>query len=211
MQTLFKGNEFTLYRDTEHTYLKNGTVKQIETGQCNSLLTKLHGLTDEQAENLIKSEYEGGMIKVIEELDRSTFETHGRRFIDTNIYQKIYKGELMPAYLVKVRKDGKVFQKSFNTLDESRKYRDEIKGFIQPEPADKLVKNELIREYAEPSIGKCIKGKWIRYRVRVYRNGRTYYTLTNTIEEARAFRDNVLNNVKKIRRGINDLQTKRLP
>jgi len=198
MQTLFETEHYRIYRNEGLTYLKNGVVNQIETGQCNTLLNKLYGLPNEQAEEVIESVLPE--IKVIDELDKTTYEVHGRRFIDTNIYQKIYRGELMPSYLVRVRKHGKIHQASFKTLDESRKYRDEIKGFIQPEPADKLKKPEYIREQVEMCIGKCIKGSWVKYRVRVYRNRHTYYKLTDTLEEARAYRDEIMSTVKKVRR-----------
>ena len=196
MQTLFETPHYLIYRNEGLTYLKNGVVNQINTGQCNALLNKLFGLNGEEAEKVLNNALPE--IEVINELDKTTYEVHGRRFVDTNIYQKIYRGELMPSYLVRVKKQGKIYQGSFKTLDESRKYRNEIKGFIQPEPADKLKKIPYVREPVEKCIGKCVKGHWVRYRVRVYRNGRVFYKLTNTIEEARAYRDEV-SKIKSVR------------
>jgi len=95
MQTLFKGNHIHIYRNNGLAYLQNGSLHQINTGQCNSILTRLHGLTDMQAEELIDSEYSQGRIKIVKPKKiNSSYECHGRLFVDTNIYQKIYNGDL---------------------------------------------------------------------------------------------------------------------
>jgi len=189
MQTLFETEHYRIYRNEGLTYLKNGVVNQIETGQCNTLLNKLYGLSDEQAEEVIKN----ANIKIIKKSKSDCM--YAFQFIETNISQKIYRGELVPYFYVRMKHKCITHRKSFKTLDEARKWRDSIRGYT---PYPKKTGGELKRETIEKCIGRMSKGTWNKYRVRVYRNRKVYYKLTNTIEEARAFRDEV-SQIKSVR------------
>jgi len=129
MQTLFETQNYLIYREEGLTYLKNGTVKQIETGQCNSLLTKLHGLTDEQAENFIKSEYEQGSIRVIEELTPVRKPVIVLKRILQHIYEITNGNKIRYMVKIKVRINGvyKDFGKRFPELNDAVKFRDDLK------------------------------------------------------------------------------------
>jgi len=196
MQTLFAGRQFKLYREGGEFYLKNGATHKIEQGQANTLVGRISGLNDIEAENLITREYEQGNIKTITEKDLVK-ECHNRKSVERNIYQKVYNGELKNAYLVRVKIKGKLSQGSFSSLVDARKFRDAVKGYTMPPYKSKETKRHI-----EQHIIECRGLKGVRYMAKfmITRNytNNYYCKRFETIEEARQYRDKIKNENKEL-------------
>jgi len=128
MQTLFETEHYRIYRNEGLTYLKNGVVNQIETGQCNALLDKLFGLNEEEAEKVLNNALPDIKLVAIPEPIKKPIITLKR--IDRHIYEITNGNKIRYMVKCKIKKRGKYkdYGRRFKELTEAYKFRMEIKG-----------------------------------------------------------------------------------
>jgi len=175
MENIFKSQTIHFYRHSNSFYLRNGTLHELTQGCGNSIISKLHGKTDDEAEIMINELYSSGAIK-----DKPVSKDDNgqvRERVEPNIFRELMHGEPNGKFYVRKKMQGKNINKVFYSLAEARRF---LNDYAIPETVAKY-------------IYKYERKKGFVYRFKKKINGSTVHRSFKTLEEATAFRNEILN------------------